>query len=196
MPIIDEIVAARGTCNILDIGGKPDYWFGLESVWQGRPCHFTLLNLEEELNRTNDTRFTSLEGDGCDLSRFSNASFDLIHSNSTIEHVGGWWRQLQMADEIRRVGRCYFVQTPNFWFPFEVHFRFPFIHWLPEPLRVAMIMHHAYGFYPQAQSLDDAHRILEDARLLDARSMARLFPDAVIERERIAGLTKSLIAVR
>jgi hypothetical protein len=194
MPIIDEAVAAAGTCNILDIGGKADYWLGLESIWRDRPCHITLLNLDEE--PVPDHRFASLAGDGRDLSRFRDFSFDLAHSNSTIEHVGTWWQQLRMADEVRRVGRRYFVQTPNFWFPIELHFRLPLIHWLPEPSRVSMVMHHAYGFYPQAESWDDAHRILDDVRLLDARAMARLFPDAVIERERLAGLTKSLIAIR
>jgi hypothetical protein len=38
--------------------------------------------------------------------------------------------------------------------------------------------------------------MLDDARLVDARAMRELFPDAVVERERFAGFTKSLIAVR
>lgn len=47
-----------------------------------------------------------------------------------------------------------------------------------------------------ARSCGEAQHILEDVRLLDARAMAELFPDAVIERERLAGLTKSLVAIR
>jgi hypothetical protein len=119
-----------------------------------------------------------------------------VHSNSVIEHVGRWPDQRRMAREVRRLADRYFVQTPNFWFPIEPHFRLPFIHWLPEPWRVAIVMRHACGFYPRAKSCDEARDILDDARLLDAAAMAELFPDATIEREHFAGFTKSLIAVR
>ena len=44
-------------------------------------------------------------------------------------------------------------------------------------------------------SVDGALR-LDDARLLDFKAMAELFPDGAIERERFAGFTKSLIAIR
>jgi hypothetical protein len=101
-----------------------------------------------------------------------------------------------MAREVRRLAPRYFVQTPNFWFPIEPHFRAPFIHWLPEPWRVSIIMRFACGFFPRARSCDEARRILDELRLLDAQAMAELFPDAMIERERFAGFTKSLIAVR
>jgi hypothetical protein len=72
----------------------------------------------------------------------------------------------------------------------------PFIHWLPRPWRAGIVMRHACGFYPKAATVDQAQRILDDARLLDARTMAALFPDAEIRRERIGPFTKSLIAVR
>jgi hypothetical protein len=101
-----------------------------------------------------------------------------------------------MANEIRRLAPRYFVQTPNFWFPIEPHLRTPFIHWLPEPWRVAIVRRRACGYYPRAESYGQAREILDDARLLDAQAMAVLFPDASIERERIAGLTKSLMAIR
>jgi hypothetical protein len=113
-----------------------------------------------------------------------------------IEHVGLWRDQHRMADEIRRLAPRYFVQTPNFWFPVEPHFRLPLIHWLPEPWRAAIVTRRACGFYPRARNHDEARHILDDARLLDAGAMAALFPDAAIERERFAGFTKSLIAVR
>jgi hypothetical protein len=143
-----------------------------------------------------DGRFSSLSGDARDLCHLDDLSFDLVHSNSVIEHVGLWRDQYRMAQEVRRLGPRYFVQTPNFWFPVEPHFRMPFIHWLPEPWRASLVMRRACGFYPLARSCDEAHRILDDARLIDARAMTALFPDAVIERERFAGFTKSLIAIR
>jgi hypothetical protein len=192
--IVDEIIARKGACRILDVGGRLLYWQAMEPLWRDRPCHITLVNLASEA--VPDARFTSLAGDARDLTQFADMSFDLAHSNSVIEHVGLWHEQRRMAQEIRRLASRYFVQTPNFWFPLEPHLRLPFIHWLPEPWRIAIVMRRACGFYPRAHSRDDAHRILDDARLLDAPAMAELFPDAVIERERFAGLTKSLIAIR
>jgi hypothetical protein len=193
LSIVDEIIAARGSCRIIDVGGRVAYWRRLEPLWGDRKCHITVVDLTSEA--VPDERFSSVAGDARDLSQFRDLSFDLVHSNSVIEHVGVWRDQSQMAREIRRIAPRYFVQTPNFWFPIEPHFRTPFIHWLPEPWRVAIIMNRACGFYPRAQSCDQAHNILDEQRLLDARAMAELFPDAVIERERFAGLTKSLIAV-
>jgi hypothetical protein len=88
------------------------------------------------------------------------------------------------------------VQTPNFGFPVEPHYRTIGIHWLPEQARVALLRKRRLGFYPKAASLDEAMRYAEDAILLTHGQMAELFPDARIEREKVAFLTKSLIAIR
>jgi len=194
LALVDEAIAAKGTCNILDIGGKVAYWQALSPLWRDRACHITLVNLAGEA--VPEGPFTSIAGDARDLGQFADLAFDLVHSNSVIEHVGPWRDQCRMAGEVRRLARRYFVQTPNFWFPIEPHFRAPFIHWLPEPWRAAIVSRRGCGFYPRAASYDEARRILDDARLLDGKAMAALFPDAVIERERVAGLTKSLIAIR
>ena len=57
-------------------------------------------------------------------------------------------------------------------------------------------MRSAHGFFPKAETLEEADLVLSDSSLLDAREMTALFPDARIERERFAGLVKSLIAIR
>jgi len=194
LTIIDQIVAERGTCRILDVGGAAGYWLYLEPLWRGRPIHITMVNKIEV--PPPDERFASFVGDARDLRQFADLSFDLVHSNSVIEHVGLWNDKRRMAQEIRRLAPRYFVQTPNYWFPIEPHLRMPFIHWLPYPWRVKVVMHRACGYYPRAKSYGEAREILDDARLLDAKSAALLFPDAVIERERFAGITKSLIAIR
>ena len=69
------------------------------------------------------------KGDGTNL-RFADREFPIAYSNSVIEHIP---KHLQraFADEVRRVGERYFVQTPNRWFPIEPHYLVPAWHWLP-----------------------------------------------------------------
>ena len=74
-----------------------------------------------------------VQGDACALP-FPDASFDVVHSNAVIEHVGGRERQQAFVREALRVGKRVFLTTPNRWFPIEVHTRLPLVHWLPEPL--------------------------------------------------------------
>jgi len=194
LELVDEIVARTGRCRVLDMGGNVEYWHDLEALWHDRPLTFTLVNLEAP--SAQDNRFTCVEADCRDLSRFPDMSFDVVHSNSVIEHVGRWKDMHAMAREVGRLAPRYFVQTPNFWFPLEPHFRFPLFHWLPEPLRIALVMRRSCGAFPKALTIDDAQRFIEDSILLDAKRFMSLFPGARLERERVMGLTKSLIAVR
>ena len=69
--------------------------------------------------------FKYVIGDACNLDMLSSKSFDIIYSNSVIEHVGRE-RQKEFANEIMRVGKKYWVQTPYKHFPVEPHFVFPF----------------------------------------------------------------------
>ena len=68
---------------------------------------------------------------------FDDAAFDVVISNHTIEHVGDGPRQAAHAAEIARVlapgGLVYFA-CPNRWFPWEAHYRLPFLGWLPRSL--------------------------------------------------------------
>ena len=194
LQLVDGIVRERGRCRVLDLGGRVAYWTAFEELWRDRPVEFTIVNVTTE--PAPDPRFVVRRGDACRMPEFTNNSFDIVHANSVIEHVGSWTNKQRMAAEVRRLAPHYFVQTPNFWFPFEPHFRMLFIHWLPRPMQRSLVMGGSRGFYQQAMSLDEADTILGDAALLDAREMAELFPDARIVRETVAGFVKSLIAVR
>jgi len=192
--IVDEIIAAKGHAEVIDLGGATEYWLDLEPVWAGRPIRFTLVNLQAERNQ--DPRFVSVAGNACDLPQFADGAFDVVHSNSVIEHVGRWPQMKAFAATVRRLAPRHFVQTPNYGFPLEPHFRVPFFHWLPEPVRIAILRRRACGAFPRAETLDDAMRFLEDSILIDATRLSALFPDSQIERERLFGLTKSLMAIR
>jgi hypothetical protein len=141
-------------------------------------------------------QFHSLTGDASDLGDLDDMSYDLVHSNSVIEHVGSWDRMMRMAANVRRLAPRYYVQTPNFWFPLEPHFRAPFFHWLPEQIRYRIYMHRSLGFRGRAPSVDAAMRSIQGACLIDQAQMRALFPDAQIKRERFCLMTKSWMAIR
>lgn len=196
--LIRQHSASNGPVRILDVGGTREYWDILdwEHVGETR-LRIHLLNLPGATASTarDDEVFSHLEGDGCDLSRFADGEFHIVHSNSVLEHVGDWGRMELFAKEVKRVGRSYFVQTPNFWFPLEPHFMVPFIHWLPEPARLHLIRNFGMGHVPRAKSDLEAMQYVQHARLVSRRMMRALFPDAAIITERITGLPKSFIAV-
>ena len=199
-PLMDMIRAAHrehGRVDIIDIGGTQRYWTIVpERFLDEHRVSITIVNIPGETPPRDEGRYRYVEADGCDLSRFADGSFHIAHSNSVIEHVGDWQRMTRFASELSRVSQRYFVQTPNFWFVLEPHFMTPFFHWLPEPTRVWLVRNFQLGQWKRADSLDEAVRIVESARLLSRRMFQTLFADGTVHTERLLGLPKSLIAMK
>jgi hypothetical protein len=204
--MIDAIYFQKKEVRILDLGGERAYWLAFDkSYLASRNVNITLVNLE--VNAVNlgvsiddtirDPRFSVVIGDACNLSQFAEASFDLVHSNSVIEHVGSWNSVEAFATETRRLAPAYYLQTPYFWFPIEPHFIAPFLHWLPESLRLKIILTlNVTGSYLPFSSIGDAMRAVRDAALLDRTQLRYLFPDGSIRFEWFFLLPKSLIVTR
>lgn len=192
--LIDGIIAAKGSCRILDVGGETVYWNIAKDFIDSRNVHITLVNLEAPV--VTHPKMASERGDATDLSQYADNSFDLVHSNSVIEHVGDWIAMRKMAANVRRLAPKYYVQTPYFWFPVEPHVRLPFFHWLPEQLRYRILMRFDVGFSKRRSTIDSAMEDIQRMVLLDGRQFAALFPDAEMRSERVLGVTKSLIAIR
>jgi hypothetical protein len=197
LPLVESAFRKQGSVRILDMGGTTTYWRLLSPDYlASRGVEITLVNLPGALHDDVSPPFRVVEGDACDLRLFAANSFDLVHSNSVVEHVGDWDRMKAFAHEVRRLAPSYFVQTPNFWFPIEPHFMCPFFHWLPEPIRVRLLLLTGLGHYRRATSVDAAVSAVQGARLLNRSMMASLFPDSAIVTERLALLPKSLMAIR
>jgi len=193
LSVLDRIAEPSAPLRILDVGGEPYHWLAFRHLLAGRELEITLFNLKEF--DVEDHQLRSVVGDATDLSRFRQNEFDIVYSNSVIEHVGGWAEMRRMAEGITRLSKSYFIQTPYFWFPIEPHFRFPCFHWLPEPLRLRLVMSRSLGFYPRASSVDAAMKMIEGSVLLSRTQFQSLFPGAQIVSERFGPLAKSLIAV-
>ena len=178
-----ELCAVRSEERILDVGAGEGS--ALERFNTTNPI--VAVDLEtEQRDWLRGENVTVQRADGTQLP-FDDGSFPVVFSNSVIEHVP---KVLQpaFAREIRRVGERYFVQTPNRWFPIEPHYQMPFVHFLPERALRALNKRFTMGWRKRSE--------WHETTLLSASDLRRLFPDATIHRERVLGLTKSLMAVR
>lgn len=176
--------------HILDIGGTESYWKTMGMVGE-EGIFITLLNLSQ--NEVSLANAESVMGDARDL-QYEDGKFDVVFSNSVIEHVGGPAEQMKMAEEVRRVGKRYFIQTPNKFFPLEPHFLFPFYQFLPVPVRAGLLKNFDLGWFPRTPDPVKAREIVESIRLLGRGEFIRLFPNARLYEEKILGMTKSFVA--
>ena len=95
------------TTTVLDIGGSYKNWSYLVDGPK-----LTLLNLGPRPENL-PTHVQYVRGDARKLP-FDDNSFDVVYSNSVIEHVGSKSDQMEMAKEMMRVGKGYYCQTPNY----------------------------------------------------------------------------------
>jgi SAM-dependent methyltransferase len=169
--------------SILDVGGTIDFWTGCTDEYG-----ITLIN---QFPQPSYWKHTCLIGDACSLP-FPDHSFDVVFSNSVIGHVGGWDRQTKMAHEIRRVGRSYFIQTPNHHFPIDWRTMVPFFHWLSPSHQAWCLCRFRVGKYLRC-SAATALWLSTRVRNVTYGEIQRLFPGAIISREKLVGLTKSFV---
>ena len=179
--------------RVLDIGGTPDCWRLLVA-----PPRVTLLNTPRAIGDLAGAE-SWVAGDGRALP-FRDGAFDVVFSNSVIEHVGDAASQRRFAAEMARVGRAYWVQTPNRWFPIEQHLLTPFLHWFPQRWQRSLAPRFNLWRLLVRASPDRRQYYIEhylgEIRLLSAAGLRQLFPDGQVVRERFCGWTKSLVAVR
>jgi hypothetical protein len=178
--------------SILDVGGTESFWNQMGPI--DKNVAITLINPERI--ETTGRNIKSIIGDGRVMPQFNDREFDIVFSNSAIEHVGSYEDQLNMAREIRRVGKRYFVQTPNYYFPLEPHFLFPFFQWLPLSLRAFLAQHFSLGWFERMNDPAKARALVSSVRLMTRSEIASAFPDAVIWKERFWGITKSFVAYK
>jgi ubiquinone/menaquinone biosynthesis C-methylase UbiE len=173
---------------VLDIGGREFNWSLMSFV-----PRVTILNISEQGGRSG--KFEWVIGDARELP-YPDKSFEIVYSNSVIEHLGSVDDQRKFAAECRRVGRSYFVQTPNRNFPIEPHVLTPFFHWLPKKWQGRLLRNFTvWGWITRPDSAK-RHWFLNTTRMLTRTELQSLFPDAEIKSERFFGLTKSLIATK
>jgi hypothetical protein len=171
--------------TILDVGGSGDW------DWESFGIHadVTSINLDPP---PQNPKGRYIQGDACNMYMFQDGEFDLVFSNSVIEHLPSKDHQQRMATEIQRVGTAYWVQTPNRHFPLELHLCFPFVQYWPRKWRVAFAKVWPFSFEKMRGHHEGA---VADAQavLLSKNELESLFPCSELICERFFGLIKSLI---
>ncbi|HEX7860572.1 MAG TPA: methyltransferase domain-containing protein [Verrucomicrobiae bacterium] len=180
----------NSSTTILDVGGCPSYW-----QYRQIPAQITVLNQPSWVPPDDLRGCKVLRGDGTKLD-IPDASYDIAHSNSVIEHVSTWERQIAFAREIRRIGNGVWVQTPAKCFPVECHTLDPLFHRLPNNLRRRVLRNGTLWGWLNRPTLAEIDDFLATTRLLTYAEMQELFPDCTIIVERFAGISKSYIAYR
>jgi len=167
-----------GKEKILDVGGTFHFWLNIDSFE-----NITILNLYHD--RSND-RIKNVVYDGS-VFPFDDKSFDVVFSNSTIEHVGDFLDKQKFANEIQRVSKKYFVQTPSFWFPYEPHAMIPFFQFIPANLQMVLHKLIKKSEYPIEELLS--------IKLLTKKELKYLFPGSKIKTEKFLLWTKSYFII-
>lgn len=184
-----EAFRPKRETHILDLGGTVRNWL-MSPVLPD----VSLLNLNYDTRDLQDGH-KAVRGDAL-CCPFCDGQFDIAFCNSLIEHLGNWQNQSRLAMEIRREARGYFVQTPNKWFPLEPHYLTPMVQFVPRKIKPGVIRWLTVWGWITKPTKGECVALSDEVRLLDARDMRTLFPDATIIRERFLGITKSIIALK
>lgn len=192
--------------SILDLGGGSGE-LALLLKRKGIGVNFTVADIYTDLPPAQpNIRFVRLHEDKA--LPFANGEFDLVICNAVIEHVTiskiecmdvtlseqVWYsrsleRQRQFANEIQRVGRAYFVQTPHHDFPIDTHLWLPFTNWWPHSWLVRLSRFTDRYWIKSVQGLVDWN-------LLRTAEIRAMFPAGDIYIERWLRVPKSVIGYK
>jgi hypothetical protein len=210
--------------RVVDLGGEFQSW----QQAPARPAQLVTVNTGWQAENSQQLAaelgwVRNVVGDACDLpDELRGERFDLVFSNSVIEHVGGHARRVAFADSVHALGDHHWIQTPNRYFPIEPHMLFPGAQFLPSGVRARLIRRwpvghiryalsnwewpapsHAGEVFPveNGAALEQAPvyhtlRAILSIELLTAAELGFYFPGSTVVRERVAGIPKSIIAVR
>ena len=179
-------VGAQVSGNLLDVQFIDRY------PWKE---NITAANITQDFLDAIKKRYASVDTRLADARRlpWPDKYFDIVFSNAVIEHVGSSADQQRMASEIMRVGKRWFITTPNRWYPFEFHMRMPLVTWLPGHayLPFSKIVHRS----PYLGKYVFGSRYGGVLRLLSARDLRRYFPNSRIIKQRVTFMAETLIVV-
>ena len=196
------VKGVSGQIRLIDLGGTVKFWEDWGLAKQPR-LDVTIVNdhhidKDHEHDALSLPNIHRLQADVLTLSATDLAKYDVIFSNSLIEHLPGPEAQRQLAQAIIDSGRPYFMQTPNKRSPVDPHFPRPYVPFFaayPRPLQARLLSWSALGSGSAAPSYAAALERLSNYYPLTTRGVRQLFPQARIVMERPLGVPMSIIAM-
>ena len=197
LELFKKIICPTEQMRVLDVGAEinPKGDRGLQLIdsypWKSQLFAVNVSAQHVELIRKYYPEIEAVIGDARDLP-WPDKYFDAVYCNAVIEHLGDFENQKKMAAEIMRVGKRWFVTTPNRWFPFEFHLRLPFVTWLPgnSYLYAGRII--SYNHVQKKYMSGIKH---DGLNLLTARRLKSCFPSSKIIKLRVTFMPETLVAV-
>lgn len=186
--LLKTVFRPRPKDRVLDVGASGEVFlqYSLEDVYPfptqivaGGYEHGEILAARRHYGQSSYLQF-----DGRALP-FTDQSFDLVFSNAVIEHILGPGSQEKFAREVMRVGRSWFVTTPNYWYPFESHHHLPFFQFLPRSVQMK---------YNRLLGTHIPKGTVQELGLLSRREFQRLFPTSRISGVRVTFWPETLVA--
>lgn len=184
MALFVKLIKPTFGMKILDLGGQPSIWDSVEL-----PLNITCLNLPGVAitDHQSHHRIAYLEGDACSIPDFHPGDFDLVFSNSVIEHVGDYNKRVEFANEVLRLSDKYWIQTPSKYFPIEAHCGMPFWWFYPTELR-------SYFLKKWEKKLPAWTEMVSTTLVVSERELLDILPGCEIKYEWFFLAPKSLIA--
>lgn len=182
-----ELMRPQPNARILNVGttgSRIGFWEQLEH-WYPYPERITGGGLHVEAVEDCKESFpkvTAMVFDGCALP-FADKSFDIVYSNAVLEHLPGPDFVVRFAKEVQRVGKGWFVSTPNFWYPVDPHYHLPLVQLLSQEAQRKLVTR--LGKTPY-----------EYLHLLSRRELSRLFPSSRVAGCRVTFYPETLVAYR
>jgi len=189
MKWFEENFDIREDTKILDVGGGVQYW----SYVKCKP-KIKVLNIFET-NEHLPPNVTWTVGDGRKMD-FEDNEFDIVFSNSVIEHLQEGQDQYDLAKEIMRIGKSFFVQTPYKYAVIDSHYMTFLVHWLPRNIQKKILRYTSVWGLVRKPPQTTINHMVNTTNLLDLSEMKRCFPGSRIRKERLLFLTKALIAYK
>jgi len=191
--ILHKLIEEKGRVRILDLGGDLAYWKNMK--WTNSATHITLLNLSPSpIPEDLKNRFESVQANALQCP-FPDYSFDLVFSNSAIEHMGSRENQNVFAKEVKRLSHNYIVQTPSIWFPLEPHCRIPFFQFIPHSIRAVLLMIFPVHYFPKARNYKEGVLASKTTMMMGKKRFRSFFPHASFFTEYLWGIPKSYTAI-
>ena len=189
--------------RIIDLGGTVSMWerWGLSADDRLRidlANNFSM-DVNNKDNLSKSSNISKVTVDVTTLTTSDYQRYDVIFSNSMLEHLADFEQQRSVAREIVESRRPYFIQVPNKYCLVDPHFAHPlapfYAAW-PRSFQTRMLRISGLNGGARARSHAQAEHRLKFYYPLSKSDMSSLFSDAEVLVERNFGMSMSIVALR